>query len=299
MEPDTYFTSIGWIGTGVMGVQQARHLIEKGYKLSVYNRTESKADSLLKIGASFKSPQEIAKTCQLVILMLGYPHDVEEMLLGSENGILKHMQKGAYLIDHTTSKPGLAIKIAEEASKLGVHSIDAPVSGGEIGAINGTLVAMCGGNEQSFQEIRPILSVYCKAANLLGEAGAGQHTKCVNQINIAGCMIGVCEGLIYAKKAGLNITQVLETIGGGAAGSFSLNVYGPKIIAKDMKPGFYVEHFVKDMEIVLDECRRMGIALPGLALVHQLYRGVIAQGGARLGVQSLIQALEGLNNFSI
>ena len=293
------FKSIGWIGTGVMGVHQARHLIEKGYKLSVYNRTKSKADSLIKLGAAFKSPEEIAKSCDLVFLMLGYPHDVEEVLLGSENGILKQMQKGAYLVDHTTSKPGLAVKIAEEASKLGVCVIDAPVSGGDIGAKNGTLVAMCGGKEAEFEKVKPIMSVYCKAVKLHGEAGAGQHTKCINQISIAGAMIGVCEGLIYGKKAGLDLEKVIETIGGGAAGSFSLTYYAPKILAKDMKPGFYVEHFVKDMEIALDECRRMGIALPGLALVHQLYRGIMAQGGARLGTQALIKALEGLNNLDI
>lgn len=286
------FPTIGWIGTGVMGVHQARHLIEKGYKLQVYNRTASKAQPLIDLGAEFKQPAEIAQACNLVFLMLGYPSDVEEIVFGEEKGILQHLQSGAILVDHTTSKPDLAVRIATECLSKGVISIDAPVSGGDIGAKNGTLVSMCGGDEAGFAKVQPVIEVYSKCVRLHGPAGSGQHTKVVNQVVIAGSMIGVCEGIVYGLKAGLKMEDVLQTIGGGAASSFSLNYYAPKILQADMQPGFYVEHFVKDLKIALDECERMEIKLPGLKMVYDLYFQLSQEGGARLGTQALYQLVE-------
>jgi 3-hydroxyisobutyrate dehydrogenase len=291
---------IGWIGTGVMGKSMCKHLLNKGYSLSVFNRTKSKTDELVEAGAKYEDLKSIAKSSDCLFLMLGYPKDVESIAFESEEGgLLKHMRAGTYLVDHTTSSPALAMRMQKEFEKKNISCYDAPVSGGDIGAKNGQLVTMCGGDKAKFAEVEAIMRTYSKNVQLLGDAGSGQHTKMVNQIVIAGSMISMCEGLVYGHKAGLNLEQVLSVIGGGAAASFSLNTYTPRILQGNLDPGFYVEHFVKDMEIALDECRRMGIALPGLALVHQLYRGLMAQGGGKLGTQGLIKVLENLNGVKI
>ena len=193
------------------------------------------------------------------------------------------MKKGAFLVDHTTSSPELAIRIAEQADAQGVKSIDAPVSGGDIGAKNGQLVTMVGGDTSAVEEVRPLLDIYSKDVQHMGKAGAGQYTKAANQINIATTMVGVCESLLFAQKAGLNIDQMIQLLSKGAAGSFSLQVLAPRMLKRDFEPGFYVEHFVKDLGIILDESRRMGIALPGTSQAEQLYQALMAQGGARMG----------------
>ena len=284
---------IGWIGTGVMGKSMCKHLMDKGHKLSVFTRTASKAEDLLQAGAQWSTISDIASQNDVVILMLGYPKDLSDVVFNQ--GLLSNMKPGTLLIDHTTSSPKLAREIYEKAKEGHVQSIDAPVSGGDVGAKNGQLVVMCGGEQAAFEQAKPIFEVYGKTVNLLGGAGMGQHCKMSNQIAIAGQMIGVCESLVYGHRAGLDLDQLLATIGGGAAGSFGLTNYGPRILKGDYQPGFYVEHFVKDLEIALDEAREMNMSLPGLALVHQLYRSLMAQGGGRLGTQALMKALQTMN----
>ena len=231
--------TIGWLGTGVMGKSMAGHLIKAGYQLNVYNRTKAKAQQLIDIGAKWMEPKEIAANSEVVITMLGYPHDVQDMIL-SENGILPYMKKGSFLIDHTTSKPNLAEKIHKECSKVGVYSIDAPVSGGDIGAKEARLVIMCGGDSQSFEQVKPIMSVYGKNVLLNGSAGKGQHTKMANQILLAGNMIGIVEALLYAYKMGLDLDQTIKTLSSGGAASTALQTLGPRIVAGNLDPGFYV-----------------------------------------------------------
>lgn len=240
------------------------HLINNGHQLSVYNRTQSKAQDLIDKGAVFKSPKEIAEESDYLFLMLGYPHDVQDMVLGEESGILKHMKKGAYLIDHTTSTPNLAAKIAEAAEQFGVRSVDAPVSGGDIGARNGCLVVMCGGKEEDVAEAGKIMKHYSQQIEWMGAAGAGQHTKAANQIMISNTLFGVCEALIYGQKMGLNLNLMIKLLNKGGAASAQLEKLAPRMLRRDFEPGFYVEHFVKDLGIALGECERMGIQLPGM-----------------------------------
>ena len=289
-------SKIGWIGTGVMGKSMCKHLISKGYDLSIYSRTESKTIELTEMWAKILSPLEIAKNCDVIFLMLGFPKDVLEVTLG-ENGILRNMRRGSYLVDHTTSSPDLAVKINSEASSLGINSYDAPVSGGDIGAREGRLVVMVGGEEKEFSTVEEIMKSYSSKINLMGSAGKGQHTKMANQIIIASTMIGVVEGMLYAKKANLDVEKVIQLLGGGAAGSFSLNIYGPRIINRDFEPGFFIEHFVKDLEICLNECEKMGIELAGLKLAHKFYKTMIDDGFGRKGTQGLMLALEKINGL--
>jgi len=274
------------------------HLLKAGYSLSVFNRTKSKTDELLQKGAVFKTPEEIAKDSDAVFLMLGYPHDLEEIVF-SEKGILKHMKQGSFLIDHTTSSPALAERIYHESAKHGVKSLDCPVSGGDVGAKNGKLVVMAGGDESALTEINPILEKYSAVVKHMGKAGNGQHTKMANQIFIASNMVGVSEGLIYGYKAGLNLEQMIELLKQGAAGSFSLANLAPRMLARNFDPGFYVEHFIKDLGIALDESRRMNLSLPGLALANQLYLSLVANGGAKFGTQALLLTLEKLSNVDL
>lgn len=289
---------IGWIGTGVMGKSMCKHLLSKGYDLSIFSRTASKTKELIDMGAKLHSPAEIAVNCDVVFLMLGYPRDVQEVTLG-ENGILKKMKKGSYLVDHTTSSPDLAVKIYSEANSLGINSYDAPVSGGDVGAREGKLVVMVGGEEKEFNPVEEIMKNYSLKINLMGGAGNGQHTKMANQVIIASSMIGAVEGMLYARKANLDVEKVLQLLGGGAAGSFSLNVYGPRILKRDFEPGFYIEHFVKDLEICLEECEKMKIELSGLKLAHKFYRLMIEDGLGRKGTQGLMLALEKINGIDI
>ena len=291
---------IGWIGTGIMGGPMAAHVQQAEYELSVYNRTRDKARPLLDEGATWcDSPAAVGKTCDIVFTIVGFPADVEDVYLG-KNGILTGARDGAcrIAVDMTTSNPSLAQRLADAGAERGVRVLDAPVSGGDVGAQKGILAIMAGGDKQAFEEILPILKLMGQNIRHMGPAGAGQHTKMCNQTLIAGTMIGVCESLLYASRAGLDQKAVIEIIGKGAASSWSINNLGPRIAREDYGPGFFVDHFVKDMEIALAEARRLNLALPGLALVHQLYVALQAQGGGRYGTQGLMQVLENLSGDS-
>ena len=284
-------TRIGWIGTGVMGSSMCGHLIAAGYRASVYNRSTEKARPLVEKGAKLlDSPRAVAQASDVVFTIVGYPKDVREVTLG-ENGILAGARAGAVLVDMTTSEPALAVEIDQAARAKGVQSVDAPVSGGDVGAKEARLSIMVGGEKPVFDALLPLFEKMGKTIVYQGPAGAGQHTKMVNQILIASNMIGVCEALLYAYKAGLDLNVVLQSVSSGAAGSWSLSNLAPRAIAGNFEPGFFVEHFLKDMGIALAEARRMKLCLPGLALAEQLYRAVEAQGYARKGTHALLLAL--------
>ncbi len=290
-------TRVGFIGTGVMGRSMCGHLVAAGYQTTVYSRTKEKATELIERGAAWAaSPREVAAAADVVISIVGFPSDVRQVLLG-ESGALAGCKAGNVIVDMTTSEPSLAVEIAEQAKKRGVTSIDAPVSGGDVGARNATLSIMIGGDAATVTALEPIWKTMGAKWIRQGGPGAGQHTKMVNQILIATGMIGVCEALLYGYKAGLNLETVLESVASGAAGSWSLSNYGPRIIAGNFDPGFFVEHFIKDMGIALAESRRMGLAMPGLALAEQLYQAVAAQGHARKGTHSLMLALAHISGF--
>jgi 3-hydroxyisobutyrate dehydrogenase len=290
-------TRVGWIGTGVMGRWMCGHLRAKGYEATVYNRTKEKAQPLLAEGASWAdTPKEVAEGSDVVFAIVGYPKDVREVFLGSQ-GALTGSRPGMVLVDMTTSEPSLAREIYEAAKTKGVASIDAPVSGGDVGAKNAALSIMVGGDLEAIEAVKPLLECMGKTIVHQGPAGAGQHTKMVNQILIASNMIGVCEALLYGFKAGLDLKTVLQSVGGGAAASWSLNNLGPRIIDRNFEPGFFVEHFIKDMGVALDEAKRMGLSLPGLALANQLYLAVQAQGWGRKGTHALMLALEQLSGI--
>ncbi len=290
-------TRIGWIGTGVMGRWMCQHLMDKGYKATVYNRTKDRAKVLLDGGAAWgDTPRKVAEQCDVVFAIVGFPKDVREVFLG-EQGALAGSKAGNVLVDMTTSEPSLAREIFEAAKKKGVASVDAPVSGGDVGAKNAALSIMVGGEAAAVDAVRPLFECMGKTIIHQGPAGAGQHTKMVNQVLIATNMIGVCEALLYGYKAGLDLKTVLQSVGGGAAASWSLNNLGPRMIDRNFEPGFFVEHFLKDMGIALDEAKRMGLSLPGLALANQLYLAVQAQGWGRKGTHALMLALEQLSNI--
>jgi 3-hydroxyisobutyrate dehydrogenase len=284
--------TVGFIGLGNMGASMAGHLLAAGHPLRVYNRSQGKAQDLLARGATWcDSPGQAAAGADVVITMVGFPRDVEEVYLGKD-GIIANA-KNALLIDMTTSSPALAVWVASQASSAGCRSLDAPVSGGDIGARDAKLSIMVGGEQAAFDEALPILQLMGTNIVLQGGPGAGQHTKMCNQIVIASTIMGVCEGLSYARAAGLDVATVLKSIGGGAASGFQLNVMGGKILLGDFAPGFYVEHFIKDLGIALAEAQRMQIDLPGLALARKLYEELAAQGYGRLGTQSLIKRYGG------
>lgn len=287
---------VGWIGTGVMGASMCGHVLDAGYPLTVYTRTPARAESLLERGATWaESPAEVARASEVVFTIVGYPQDVRDVLLGP-NGVIENASPGTTVVDMTTTEPSLSVEAYEAGQQRGVSTIDAPVSGGDVGARNATLSIMVGGDETSIANVTPLLECMGKAIVRQGGPGAGQHTKMVNQILIASGMIGVCEALLYGYRAGLDLETVLESVGGGAAGSWSLANYGPRMLAGDYEPGFFVEHFIKDMRIALDESRRMRLALPGLALAHQLYIALEAQGGGRRGIQALLLALASISD---
>jgi 3-hydroxyisobutyrate dehydrogenase len=286
---------IGWIGTGVMGASMAGHLQAAGHELAVFNRTRAKADALLAGGAAWcDTPAAVAANSEIVFSIVGFPRDVESTYLG-DDGVLAADGACRIVIDMTTSQPSLAVKIGESAAARNIGSLDAPVSGGDIGARNAALAIMVGGEQAVFDEIRPLFELMGKNIALMGGCGAGQHTKMCNQILISGTMIGACESLMYAGTVGLDQQAVIDIIGSGAASSWTINTLGPRIVQEDYDPGFYVEHFIKDMGIALEEAAALNLALPGLALVHQLYTAVKAQGHGRDGTQALILALKALN----
>jgi 3-hydroxyisobutyrate dehydrogenase len=290
-------TRLGWIGTGVMGSSMCGHLLKAGFAATVFNRTKSKADKLIEAGAVWaESPKAVAQSADVIFTIVGFPEDVREVYLG-DSGVLASCKPGAIVVDMTTSRPALAVEIAEAAAKRGVYAVDAPVSGGDVGAREARLSIMIGGEKEIVEALAPCWQAMGKTFVHQGSAGAGQHAKLVNQILVAAGMIGVCESLLYAYKAGLNLDTVLQSVAPGAAGSWALSNLAPRIIANNFAPGFFVEHFIKDMGIVLDEAKRMQLSLPGLALVHQLYVALSAQGHGRDGTQALLLALAKLSNI--
>jgi 3-hydroxyisobutyrate dehydrogenase len=274
-----------------MGSSMCGHLIAKGFSATVYNRTQKKAQGLLDKGAKWAdTPKAVAEASDVVFAIVGFPSDVRNVMLG-DDGALAGARSGAILVDMTTSEPSLAVEIAEAARQKGVHSVDAPVSGGDIGAREARLSIMIGGDKQVVDALKPCWEAMGKTIIHQGGPGAGQHTKMVNQILIATNMIGVCEALLYGYKAGLDLNVVMQSVGPGAAGSWSLANLGPRIINNNFDPGFFVEHFIKDMGIALDESKRMGLCMPGLALAHQLYVSLKSQGHGRDGTHALELAL--------
>ncbi|HEY2147102.1 MAG TPA: NAD(P)-dependent oxidoreductase, partial [Pirellulales bacterium] len=273
------------------------HLIRRGFAMTVFNRTRAKAAPLIELGARWAdSPKQVAEASDVVFSIVGFPADVRSVMLGAD-GALAGSRSGMVLVDMTTSDPSLAIEIAETAAARGVYSIDAPVSGGDVGAKEARLSIMIGGDRRAFEALRPCWEAMGRTIVHQGGPGAGQHAKMVNQVLIATNMIGVCEALLYGYKAGLDLNTVMESVASGAAGSWSLSNLGPRIINNRFEPGFFVEHFIKDMGIALSEAKRMGLALPGLALAHQLYIALAGQGHARDGTHSLMLALASLSGI--
>ncbi|EIT83675.1 6-phosphogluconate dehydrogenase [Fictibacillus macauensis ZFHKF-1] len=284
--------TIGFIGTGVMGKSMAGHLLKQGHAVHIYTRTKEKAADLLQQGAVWEqTPGDVAAASDVVITMVGYPSDVKEVYLGEE-GILARAKAGAYVIDMTTSSPALAEQIYAAAKERGLFALDAPVSGGDVGAREARLSIMVGGDQAAFDAMMPIFEAMGQNIVHQGKAGAGQHTKMCNQIAIASGMIGVCEAVLYAEKAGLDPTTVLKSIESGAAGSWSLSNLAPRIIAGNFEPGFYVKHFIKDMTIALDSAKEMGLLTPGLALTKSLYEELAQMGEENSGTHALYKRLK-------
>lgn len=281
---------IGFIGTGVMGNAIAQNLLKAHHQLWVYNRTKSKTDNLVALGATWcDTPQAVTEQAEIIFTMLGFPQDVERVYF-QENGIFKAQVQGKILVDMTTSKPTLAQKIAATGQAAGAQVLDAPVSGGDVGAKNGTLTIMVGGQQATFDQLQPIFQAIGSQVNLFGGPGAGQNTKMANQIMIAGTMTGMSEMLVYAKAAGLDLNKVLETVGGGSAANWSLSNYGPRILKEDFQPGFYSKHFLKDLRIALDTAAEMHLDLPATQQAKDLYEKLVDQKHlGDLGTQALIK----------
>ncbi|MEH7234924.1 NAD(P)-dependent oxidoreductase [Bacillus sp. JJ1562] len=285
-------TVVGFIGTGVMGKSMAGHILSKGYKVLVYTRTKEKAADLVAQGAVWKkSVGEVAEEANVIITMVGYPHDVKDIYL-SDNGLLAHAKEGTCFIDMTTSTPSLAINIYQEAKLHGMYSLDAPVSGGDVGAKEARLAIMVGGDQEVFDACKPLLEIMGQNIVYQGQAGSGQHTKMCNQIAIASNMIGVAEAMVYAKKSGLNPETVLKSISTGAAGSWSLSNLAPRMIAGNFEPGFFIKHFIKDMGIALEEANAMGMETPGLELAKKMYEELAEKGEENSGTQAIYKLWE-------
>ncbi|MBU2509753.1 NAD(P)-dependent oxidoreductase [bacterium] len=290
---------LGWIGTGVMGRSMCFHLINAGHKVFIYNRTMEKAEDLVNEGAVWcETPAEVAKNSGIVFSIVGFPSDVEEVILGSQ-GVLSGTEADSIIVDMTTSEPKLAAKISNAAKEKNVRTLDAPVSGGDQGARDGTLAIMVGGDRAAYDRVLPLFKIMGENIAYLGEAGAGQHTKMSNQILIASTMIGVVESLLYAYYAGLNLNEVIDVIGKGAASSWSINNLGRRIVKGDFNPGFFIKHFIKDMGIALDEAKRMNLSLPGLAMAHQFYISATAMGYENLGTQGLYKVFQNMNTDAL
>jgi len=282
-------TIIGFIGTGVMGKSMANQLLKAGYSIKVYTRTKAKAQELFDQGAQWsETVAKLAAECNIIITMVGYPKDVEEIYLGPD-GLLQNAKAGTYLLDMTTSSPKLAKRIFEAAKEKGLNALDAPVSGGDIGAQAASLAIMVGGDTAVFEAVLPLLKLMGSNIILQGPAGAGQHTKMCNQIAIAANMMGVCEAMAYAKKSGLDPQRVLQTIETGAAGSWSLSNLAPRMLTGNFKPGFYVKHFIKDMKIAIDSAEEMELTTPALNLAMKLYEQLAAEGEENSGTQALFK----------
>ncbi len=286
--------TVGFIGIGVMGRSMASHIQKAGHPLVVYSRSRERAQPLLTEGARWaNSPAEMASEVEAICTMVGYPHDVREVYLG-ERGLIQNGKKGALYCDFTTSAPVLAQEIEGAADRHGIHVLDAPVSGGDVGARQATLSIMCGGRQETFDALLPLLQMVGRNIVYQGPAGSGQHAKMCNQIAVAGTMVGVVEALVYADAAGLDPDAVMQAISGGAAGSWTLSNLAPRILDGNFEPGFYVQHFIKDMDIALAEAERLGIPVPGLKNARALYEKVMEIGGARKGTQALYLAYQAM-----
>ena len=295
MTGTTTAVRIGWIGTGVMGQSMCGHLLAAGHPTTVYSRTRAKAEQLIAAGAAWAdSPAAVAASSDVVFTMVGFPQDVRDVYF-SEHGVLAGAKAGTLFVDMTTTEPTLAREIQARAAASGCNAVDAPVSGGDVGARNQTLSIMVGGDPEPVARVMPLFEMMGKNIVHQGGPGAGQHTKMCNQIVIAGTMVGVCESLIYGTRAGLNLETMLQSIKSGAAGCWTLENLAPRVLKRNFDPGFVVEHFIKDMGIALAEAGRMKLSMPGLALVHQLYVSVQAQGHGRKGTHALMLALEQMN----
>lgn len=288
---------IGWVGTGVMGNAMCGHLLDAGHHLFVSNRTQSKTDNLVTKGAKWcDTPADVAANSDIIFSIVGFPTDVESVFMG-EQGILAGAKHGTVIVDMTTSSPALARKIYQTAKEKSVSALDAPVSGGDVGAREASLAIMVGGDKETFDQVFPLFKNMGKNIAYMGEAGTGQHTKMCNQILIAGTMIGTVESLLYAYRVGMDMDAVIDVIGKGAAGSWSINNLGRRIAKNDFNPGFYIKHFVKDMGIALAEAQRMNLSLPGLAVAHQFYIAAKAMGYENLGTQGLYRVLAKMNSM--
>lgn len=288
---------IGWVGTGVMGNAMCGHLLDAGHHLFVSNRTQSKTDNLVTKGAKWcDTPADVAANSDIIFSIVGFPTDVESVFMG-EQGILAGAKHGTVIVDMTTSSPALARKIYQTAKEKSVSALDAPVSGGDVGAREASLAIMVGGDKETFDQVFPLFKNMGKNIAYMGEAGTGQHTKMCNQILIAGTMIGTVESLLYAYRVGMDMDAVIDVIGKGAAGSWSINNLGRRIAKNDFNPGFYIKHFVKDMGIALAEAQRINLSLPGLAVAHQFYIAAKAMGYENLGTQGLYRVLAKMNGM--
>ena len=288
-------TRVGWIGTGVMGASICRRLLDAGYDLTVTTRTRAKADGLVERGARWaETPAQVAAATDVVFTMVGYPADVRDVALGA-GGVIAALRPGSVFVDMTTSEPSLAVELADAASGQDVAALDAPVSGGDVGARNGTLSIMVGGAAAALAVVHPLFDVMGTTIVHQGGPGAGHHTKLVNQTLVAANLVGVCEALVYARSAGLDPERVLQSVSSGAAGSWALTNLAPRALGGDFGAGFFVDHFVKDLGIALAEARRMQVALPALALVEQLAVALQAAGHGRDGTQSLVSVIAALS----
>ena len=284
-------TRIGWIGTGVMGGGMCQNLINAGYQTTIFSRTKSKAQPLLDQGANWAaSPADVAKNSDVIFSIVGMPADVRETALG-DNGVIAHAAPGSVFVDMTTSEPALAVEIYEAAKLQNISAVDAPVSGGDVGAKNGTLSIMVGGDQDVVKSLTPCFEAMGKTVVWQGPAGSGQHTKMVNQILVAAGMVGVCEALLYARQSGLDLETVLKSVSSGAAGSWALTNMAPRIISGDFEPGFFVDHFVKDLGIAIKGAEALKLELPGLKLAADLYQKVQANGSGNEGTQALQKTL--------
>lgn len=280
---------VGFIGLGVMGQSMAGHILDEGNELYVYNRTKSKATDLVSNGAIWKdSPREVAEASDMIITIVGYPKDIEDVYYG-ENGIFSGAKEGSILVDMTTSTPSLAIQLADRGKELGLGVVDAPVTGGDVGAREGRLAVLVGGSEKDVEKIRPVIDSFAATITHFGENGAGQHAKVVNQIMVSGTMLGLAEMMTYAKATDLNLEKVVETVGNGAASNKSLTNYGPRVIQNDYSPGFFVKHFIKDLKIALDEAEKLELNLPMTNLAYKLYGQLADKGLEDEGTQAIVK----------
>ena len=289
---------IAWLGTGIMGFSMCSHLLKNNYQVSAYNRSKEKADPLKELGAKIcTSVAEAVADADYIFSIVGYPQDVYEVILGAD-GAINNAKKGAVLVDMTTSKPSLAQEIYENAKDKGLFALDAPVSGGDKGAKAGTLAIMVGGDKDVFEKTKPLFACMGKTIEYMGTSGLGQHTKMANQILIAGNMAGAVEALLYATKAGLDLDQVIDVIGSGAAGSVAINDLGRRIAKNDFAPGFFIKHFIKDMGIALEESAKMGLSLPALGIINQFYQAARSLDYMEDGTQALYKICAQLNGMN-